>query len=249
MFSKELEEVIEAALADGVITEKELAVLHKRAAAEGVDPDELDVVIEGRLSKMKKEEDWLRPAPPSMVNNGKHGVVRKCPHCGATVEAGTVKCPECEYEFVGVANNSTMELLARKLEKIDAKFSNKNEYKDREVRNNELANAISSIPIPTTREDLLEFICSMYSKTKYGFDSDNERITSAYRQKYEECINKAKVYFSGDAQFEPLFEQYRKYKSNIWGNLTPGVKEWIIFGMVAFFFLLICLLLYLWVEA
>ena len=37
MFSKELEEIIEAALADGVLTDKERAVLHKRALAEGVD--------------------------------------------------------------------------------------------------------------------------------------------------------------------------------------------------------------------
>ena len=49
MYSKELEEIIEADLADGEITEKERAVLHKRAIAEGVDPDELDVVIEGRV--------------------------------------------------------------------------------------------------------------------------------------------------------------------------------------------------------
>lgn len=63
MFSKELEEVIEAALADGVLTDKERAVLHKRAAAEGVDLDELDVVIDGRLAKAKKQEDWLNPAP------------------------------------------------------------------------------------------------------------------------------------------------------------------------------------------
>ena len=64
MFSKELEEVIEAALADGALTDKERAVLHKRAQAEGVDPDELDIVIDGRLAKMKRQEDWLRPAPP-----------------------------------------------------------------------------------------------------------------------------------------------------------------------------------------
>ena len=48
MFSKELEEVIEAALADGVITEKECAVLHKRVQAEGGGPDELDVAQHGR---------------------------------------------------------------------------------------------------------------------------------------------------------------------------------------------------------
>lgn len=53
MLSKELEEIVEAALADGVLTDKERAVLHKRAQAEGVDPDELDIVLDGRLAKMK----------------------------------------------------------------------------------------------------------------------------------------------------------------------------------------------------
>lgn len=71
MFSKELEEIIEAALADGVLTDKERAVLHKRALAEGVDPDELDIVIDGRLAKIKKSEDWLCPAPPQQLANEK----------------------------------------------------------------------------------------------------------------------------------------------------------------------------------
>ena len=95
MFSKELEEVIDAAIADGVLTDKERAVLHKRAQAEGVDPDELDVVIDGRLTKKKKEEDWLRPAPPKAAESTKVGNVMKCPNCGAPYQPGTGKCPEC----------------------------------------------------------------------------------------------------------------------------------------------------------
>ena len=71
MLSKELEEIVEAALADGVLTDKERAVLHKRAQAEGVDPDELDIVLDGRLAKMKRSEDWLRPAPPQNLANQK----------------------------------------------------------------------------------------------------------------------------------------------------------------------------------
>ena len=47
MYSKELEEIIDAALADGVLTDKERMVLHKRAQIEGVDLDELDIVLDG----------------------------------------------------------------------------------------------------------------------------------------------------------------------------------------------------------
>lgn len=81
MYSEELEELIGAVLADGEITDKEREVLHKKAAEEGVDPDELDVVIDGRLAKM-------RPTPPPVpqpqpVQSTKMGNVMKCPSCGA----------------------------------------------------------------------------------------------------------------------------------------------------------------------
>lgn len=55
MFSEELEVLIDAALAGGEITEKSRAILHKRAQAEGVDTDELDMVIDARLSSKKNE--------------------------------------------------------------------------------------------------------------------------------------------------------------------------------------------------
>lgn len=57
MYSKELEELISSVLADGVITAKEREVLHRRAEAEGFDPDELDVMIDGRLVTEQKDQN------------------------------------------------------------------------------------------------------------------------------------------------------------------------------------------------
>ena len=54
MYSKELEELIDSVLADGVVTDQERAVLRKRALACGEDPDEVMIVVDGRLAKMKK---------------------------------------------------------------------------------------------------------------------------------------------------------------------------------------------------
>ena len=54
MYTKDLEELIDGVLADGVITEQERNILRKRAQACGEDPDEVMVVVEGRLTKMKK---------------------------------------------------------------------------------------------------------------------------------------------------------------------------------------------------
>ena len=119
MLSKELEEIVEAALADGVLTDKERAVLHKRAQAEGIDLDELDIVIDGRLAKMKRSEDWLRPAPPQNLANQKLGNIVKCPNCGAQVKGGSAVCTECGYAFSNVSANSSAEKLQAKLDEFN----------------------------------------------------------------------------------------------------------------------------------
>lgn len=96
-FSKELEDVIEATLADGVITEKERAVLHKKALLEGVDPDEVDVVIDGRLQQMQNEVDKAKQK------------VRKCPSCGEIIPAMTAVCPSCG-QVIDTSNPDNMAL-------------------------------------------------------------------------------------------------------------------------------------------
>lgn len=209
MFSKELENVIEAALADGVLTDKERAVLHKRAAEEGVDPDELDVVIEGRLAKMKREEDWLRPAPPS----DKYGNVQKCPNCSAVVEAGAVKCNECGYEFRNVEAIMSSQRLAEKIEAIQEAYRGKGERSDWDARE-EIVRVIKAFPVPTTREDLIEFITSMRAKWRNASTKDeHDGSKEAYRAKYTECMSKAKVLFADDPQFQVLFDQEKKDNS------------------------------------
>ena len=245
MFSKELEEVIEAALADGVLTEKERAVLHKRAQAEGVDPDELDVVLEGRLAKMKKQEDWLRPVPPPQpANNGKHGSISKCPSCGAVVEAGSAKCAECGYVFTNVAANSSMANLSAQIKTIEEAYREKTEtyftnnpgtgdpYKDQ--RNDAIRHTIDNFPIPTAKDDLLEFILAMRPKA-HASGNEDKVLARAYEHKYIECIDKAKLFFGDDPQFQPLFAQYAKDKKNVWrflSKFSPKALVTIIFIVV-----------------
>ena len=53
MYTEQLEQLIKSVIADGVITEKERAVLHKKAAAEGVDEDEIDVYVDGLIAQME----------------------------------------------------------------------------------------------------------------------------------------------------------------------------------------------------
>lgn len=56
MYDEKIEALISAALADGVLTEKEKQVLFKRAQAEGIDLDEFEMVLDARLVEFRKEE-------------------------------------------------------------------------------------------------------------------------------------------------------------------------------------------------
>ena len=202
-YSKELEAVIEAALADGVLTDKERAVLHKKAQQEGIDPDELDVVIEGRLAKMKREVDWLKPEPPA---SEKRGNIVKCPNCGAPIQAGAVKCEECGYVFTNVSANHTAEKLANKISSLMEKHANEDQ----------IIQAIMHFPIPMGKEDLIEFIASMDAKRK-----EQGPLQKAYRTKFKESVIKAKTLFGDDTQLMSMTKELDKFSIS---NLTKSQK-------------------------
>ena len=68
MYSEQLEQLIQSVIADGVVTEKERAVLHKRAVAEGVDEDEIDVYVDGLLAKVEPKEKEPKKYDLSVFN-------------------------------------------------------------------------------------------------------------------------------------------------------------------------------------
>ena len=55
MFSERLENLIEAALQDGVLTDQEKASIIKRAQAEGEDIDEVEIYIQSLLQKRQQD--------------------------------------------------------------------------------------------------------------------------------------------------------------------------------------------------
>ncbi|MBQ2177349.1 MAG: hypothetical protein II453_20640, partial [Alphaproteobacteria bacterium] len=226
MFSKELEEVIEAALADGVLTDKERAVLHKRAQAEGVDPDELDVVIDGRLAKTKKQEDWLRSIPPKTIDSNKVGIVKKCPNCGAPYHPGTGKCPECGHLFQEMGGNSSAQRLAEGVQRILNDSNNKENIISQTFgvslgldKLKKVEQYVLNFPIPNTKDDMLEFITSLDSKLKMIDSSD---LQSVYKAKYKEVIKKAKIMFPDDEQLSEAIAMTNKFSLSTLTRVQKG---------------------------
>lgn len=64
MYNEKIESLIAAALADGILTDKERQILIRRAVAEGIDADEFEMVLDARLIELQKR---LAPPPPPAI--------------------------------------------------------------------------------------------------------------------------------------------------------------------------------------
>lgn len=93
MFSKELESLIEATLADGILEEHEKAALIKRAQKEGVDLGELDIYIQSILQKRQQNQKFEIDKETSAHEKLRKGNI--CPHCSEPVPPLTKICPNC----------------------------------------------------------------------------------------------------------------------------------------------------------
>lgn len=142
MYSEIIEELIDAALADGVLTDKERAVLKRRAVSEGIDPDEFDMVLDARLARMQKsQQQAAAAAKPAKPKSDKYGKMRKCPACGAMLKSFSGVCPECGYEITGVSAASSLQTFYKDIKKAD--------YHEKD-------SLIKSLPVPNTNEELFE---------------------------------------------------------------------------------------------
>lgn len=102
-FSKILEQLIEASIADGMISQKEREVLRKKAAQEGIDPDEMDIIIDGRLAMKNNAAAPVAEEKPK---------VNRCPMCGEMLPPMSSICPACG-SIIDVESEET-----RKLQKL-----------------------------------------------------------------------------------------------------------------------------------
>ena len=115
MLTPELEQLINYALEDGVLTDKERSVLMRKAQEAGADLDEFEMILDAKLHEVQKAAAAVAPKS----NSNKHGEVRKCPACGAMVSAFSTRCSECGFEFNNVEANKSANTLFEKLQALE----------------------------------------------------------------------------------------------------------------------------------
>ncbi|MDG1350242.1 MAG: hypothetical protein P8P80_04015 [Crocinitomicaceae bacterium] len=177
----ELEKLIEFALADGVITDKEREIIRKKAEKLGEDPDEAEMILDVKLAMQNKETAASAPPstpPPSMPppstkqKSSKVGDIMTCPACGATADSMKLSCGECGHEFRNTGLSNLISEFKEKIEKAETNaiqekstglFGKLMAMVDQETDNerkiyNAKANIIKNFPIPSNKEDLIEFM-------------------------------------------------------------------------------------------
>lgn len=226
MYNEKIEGLIKAALADGVLTEKEKQILFKRAEAEGIDLDEFEMVLDARLVELEKEEQ--EKAQKSAPKSDKFGDVRKCPACGAIVSAGMASCKECGYAFTGINSASSLQQLYNELKEADQR-DYKLKFGIEALLNGELevqkkkavakATIIKNFPVPNAKSDLIELLSGIQSQANPKGRKDymssatiaaTEDLGLAYWFLCVKCINLAKTSFSKDPAFQIYFERHEE---------------------------------------
>lgn len=160
MFSKHLEDLIQATLQDGILEDYEKEALLKAAKAEGVDPSELQIYINSILQKRSQEKKAKKDREDMILERERIAAKGKvCPNCGRQVPPLTLKCV-CGYEFTDQKSASSVEILSSKIDEITKNYKNPNK------RDEKIRELISYLAVPNTKEDIIEFLALAASHAK-----------------------------------------------------------------------------------
>lgn len=240
--TEQVDKLIEMALMDGVLTEKEKEILFKKAEAAGIDLDEFEMILDAKL--FEKQQSIKAAAPPvAATKSDKHGDVKKCPSCAALVQSFQTKCSDCGHEFLNIQANASIQKLFELLDDVESQ-------RDDKVNNAAVVGAffgsaigggaisralggggsktdkrkkeiISSFPIPNTKDDILEFLSLAYPKAKVKGNTwtknnpeniEHNEFSSVWKSKCEQIIMKAKFSMREDKK---AFEDIMFYAKDL----------------------------------
>ena len=227
----EIENLINMALADGEVTEKERSIILRKAESLGLDQDEIEMILDGKITLLNKQSAYLENTKqPSQ----KEGDIKKCPSCGAQVQSFSTKCNDCGHEFRGIEATKSILTLLTQLREVEDHVKNKkrNLYtiimdptgmllspvRDVEIAK-EKSKIILTFPVSNSKEDLIEILSTAVAQFHKGtsfsirsllYGNPNGIMKKAWRSKCEEVVLKARFSMKEDKASLAEIEHYAK---------------------------------------
>ena len=193
MYNEEVEKLIEMALLDGELTERERQILLSKAEAMGINLAEFEMVLEAKLFEKNKRDN------STVVNSDKMGSLVKCPACGAIAETFSTKCNDCGTEFRNISASKNIIHFSEKLDEIESTrtetaassdkntgcfellkwimfwyillpikivqfFINRSKPPKWSITDTRKEELILNFPVPMSREEIIEFLTLAVSK-------------------------------------------------------------------------------------
>ena len=236
--SPRLNSLINAAVADGEISDLERQVLIRNAQQEGVSMDEFVMVLEARLFE---QQQVLRSQQQEAANKQKAAEaaavtaaaavraatgparpsrpeVRKCPACGEIInDVLATKCKQCGYEFDHPAEKSSESSWERLGARIAAERAKSgNVFKEMfSSTGPKLASIVSSFPVPSGKQDMFDFFtsCAPLAKPSGIFsqkDTIDKALEKAYYAKAQQVLIKARIVMKDDRDLLEQMETIAK---------------------------------------
>ena len=217
-YPKELLDLVQEYLTDGVITVKERQVLINKAVSLGVDANEFDLYIDAQEQKLQN----------AAAEAAKKLKGRLCPFCQAPLPILTDKCPECGSNITPEASKEVEEIinsLEDTLESLKAVAAVKAE--DSKLTIAKFFKAYFKIA----------FIFPLFFSSKNKTDNEYEKCKSAV----ERNSRKAKMYYGNNKTIKFLIEDTEREVAKIEQSISAVKKKnmFIILGVVAFYLVLI----------
>lgn len=163
--------------------------------------------------------------------------ITRCPACGEIVDKNAVICPSCGFGIRDVADGS-IALLSQKLDLIESKRPQKRKKDENDTisaTDERKISLIRSWPIPTNKDDLIEF-AAMASGNCVAPPNDcmyrtaEDALADAWRSKFDQAYAKAEHLFGNSEDFVLLEKlktdiQKRAFISRLrsWGPLIALV--------------------------
>ncbi len=218
-YPKELIDLLNQYLTDGVMTSKEREVLLRKAEAMNVDKDEFDLFIDAEVQKIDQKADAIKRQSKGKL----------CPFCDASIPMFTDKCPECGGNITPQATKEAEDII-NCLETALQSFSVIGDKKREQSRFS------------------LNFLIKAYFIIPLFFNNSAKQTQEEYirlKSEVERYIRKAKMYYGNNKAINFLIESVNEEVAKIEKSIATAKrnKRLIILSVVGGYLLLYVLMM------